>query len=92
MKDLIERLRAQASAHRYMGEFASAELLDEAVAALEEAEQKPPKPEHADLALHADIEADRRYLEQLAAHFDDSPVPEIKAHRQRLISIANKLV
>jgi hypothetical protein len=89
MKDLIERLRAQASAHRYMGEFASAELLDEAVAALEEAEKKP---EPATLSLHANIEADRRYLEQLAAHFDDRPVPEIKAHRQRLISIANKLV
>lgn len=125
MKNLIERLRAQASAHRYMGEFASAELLDEAVVALEEAEKKPgptvafdnplvqrvyevltdecepPEGEHwegfvarriVETLLHGDCKADRQYLMELAAHFDGSPVPEIKAHRQRLITIANKLV
>ena len=126
MKNLIERLRVQASAHRYMDEPDRAKLLDEAVAALEKAEKKPPKPavafdnplvqrvyevltdernppdgEHwegfvarriVETLLHSDCKADRQYLMELAAHFDGSPVPEIKAHRQRLITIANKLV
>lgn len=35
-QDLIERLKAQAAAHRYMAETESADLLDETISALSE--------------------------------------------------------
>ena len=42
-------------------------------------------------AIGADAWTDQQYLEQLAAHYADSPVPEIRAHKDRLLSIAADL-
>ena len=40
-QDLIERLKAQATAHRYMAETESADLIDEAIAVISGIDGKP---------------------------------------------------
>lgn len=42
-------------------------------------------------AATADAWTDQQYLQHLAEHYADSPVPEIRAHRERLLAIAAAL-